>query len=57
MAVSVDHLSTEVIAEPEPSSSGAAAPPATWDLMEQAREAYSAVMRTRGRTAAEGFDD
>ena len=57
MTISVDHLTTEVIAEPEPSNSGGAAPPKVWDLIEQAREAYAAVLRTRSRTAAEGFDD
>ena len=57
MAVSVEHLSTEVIAEPAPSSSGGATPPAAWDLIQQAREANSALLRMRARTAAEGFDD
>lgn len=57
MAVSVDHLTTDVIAEPEPSAARGATPPQSWDLIEQAREAQAALLRLRARTAAEGFDD
>lgn len=56
MAVHVDNVTTEVVAEPEPVSLGEEEP-SSWNELEQVRWAYSSMMRDLARTAAENFDD
>jgi hypothetical protein len=57
MAVNIEHLSTEVVPEPEPPAQGGAQQSDSWSVVEKTREAYACWMRDRWRTAAEEFDD
>lgn len=57
MAVNVDQLTTDVIAEPEPSTGGGSQEAKDWEFIERMRQAHSCWMRDRCRTAAEEFDD
>jgi hypothetical protein len=59
MAVTIDQLTTEVIAEPGPQLAGAGATPAPDRLEEMAkiRFAQAVAARLEQRTRAEGYDD
>lgn len=57
MAVHIDEMTSEVIAESEPSPSGEAAQATNWERLAQLREFHARLVRDRLRTAAEGFDD
>jgi len=59
MPVTIDQLTTEVIADPEHQLAGAAAMPATARLDELAkiRFALAQAARLDQRTRAEGYDD
>jgi hypothetical protein len=56
VSVNVDHLSTDVIPEPEPLA-GNSSKPNRLEQEEMIREAHAQWLRNRYRTAAEGFDD
>ncbi len=58
MAVHVDQVTSEVIAEPEPGAAqGAGAPAEWWEELDRFRKSKSRLMRDHQRTCAEGFDD
>jgi hypothetical protein len=59
MPVTIDQMTTEVIAEPEQQVAGASTVPATDRLEELARIqfALAAAARLDQRTRAEGYDD
>jgi len=59
MAVTIDHMTTEVITEPQQQLAGAAAMPATGrqDELAKIRFALAAAAQLDRRWAAEGYDD
>jgi hypothetical protein len=59
MAVTIDQLTTEVVAEPGQQLAGAGATPAPDRLEELARVRFALAMAARleQRTRAEGYDD
>lgn len=59
MAIHIDQLTTEVLAEPEPQLAGAAAAPASDRMTEQAglRFELAEAIRLEQRTRAEAYDD
>jgi len=56
MAVHIDQITSEVIPEAEPASSGTGEGSSLVD-MEQLREMQTILFWDRRRTAAEGYDD
>jgi hypothetical protein len=58
MGVHVGQMSTDMKAEPEPPSGGAAPAQAPrWDELARLREQMARLEHDRRRTRAEGFDD
>lgn len=57
MTVHIDQLTSEVLPEPEPGASIAAAPAEWWEELDRVRQAGSRLLRDRQRTGSEGFDD
>ena len=55
MSVHIDQLSTEVIAETEPSPQAEVT--MGWQEVDRVRQAHACARRDSLRTAAEGFDD
>ena len=59
MSITIDEMSTEVVAEPATQSAGASASPAPERLDEIARVRFALAqsVRLQQRLSAEGFDD
>jgi hypothetical protein len=57
MAVNVDRVVSDVVAEPEPAPPQKPAEPTPWEELDRWRALQARLMKDRLRTCAEGFDD